>query len=126
MNEPNNSSGIERKSDSEDTLSQERPMVSGAKFGLVVLCLYIAFILLIVIAGNSDSPAAESIRDVLDSIPYDYGRALLYSGPILIGIAGLITGIQKGRPGIGVLALLLTPIGFFFALAAEDRSTGKS
>ena len=47
------------------------------------------------------------------------GHALLYGLPVLIGLAGLATGIQKRRPGIGILALLTMPIGFFFALGAK-------
>ena len=53
--------------------------------------------------------------------PRFWAELLLLGGPAVIGIAGLVAGFQKNRPGIGVLALLFTPIGFLFALAAEDR-----
>jgi hypothetical protein len=99
-------------------IAHKRRMVIGAQFGLTLLCLYVAFIVSILI-GHSWWEAFHHYVGTATSEMVGY--VLLFGLPILIGIAGLITGIQKGRPGIGVLALLTTPIGFFFALAAENR-----
>ena len=104
----------DRRAGPERPVARKRPMASAAKCGLLLFCLYVVFMALVVVQP-------EPIRDILSRIPDHVGYALMFGPPILIGIAGLITGIQKGRPGIGVLALLTTPIGFFFALAAEDR-----
>jgi hypothetical protein len=41
---------------------------------------------------------------------------------VITGVAGFITGIRKGSPVIGALALIMTPTGFLFALAAEDMN----
>jgi hypothetical protein len=123
MNKMENRSGeTGTKSASEGTIAHKRPMVSGAKFGLTVLCLYIALIVTLVI-GHSWLDAFQHY--VGTEISEIVGYALLFGLPIFIGVAGLITGIQKGRPGIGVLALIITPIGFFFALAAKDRRAQK-
>ncbi|MHC1743244.1 MAG: hypothetical protein AB9873_09470 [Syntrophobacteraceae bacterium] len=96
-------------------MAHKRPMVSGAKFGLAFVCVFMVFILLLIWQP-------DPVRQVFRRIPDQVGHLLLFGQPVLIGVAVLITGIQKGRPGIGLLGLLLMPIGFFFALAAENRS----
>jgi hypothetical protein len=103
---------------SERAIVPKRPMVGGAKFGLPCLCLYIPLLLIVMFLTEKGYMTHYTSEIV--------GIAILVGFPIIIGIAGLVAGIQKGRPGIGVLALVLTPIGFIFALAAENRSTEKS
>ena len=97
-------------------------MVSGAKFGLTFFCLYVA---LIVYAFLSKSGIVFHEIETPSETMQMLGGVLVLSLHILLAVAGLITGIQKRRPGIGFLALLLTPIGFLFALAAENRSAQK-
>jgi hypothetical protein len=119
MNEMENGSGkTGTKADSGGTIAHKRRMVSGAKFGLPFLCLYIPLLLIVAFLTEKGY-----MRHYTSEI---VGFAILIGFPIIIGVAGLIAGIQKGRPGIGVLALVLTPIGFFFALAARNRSSGKA
>lgn len=97
---------------------KKRPLVSAAKFGLILLCLYIVF--MVILFGS------DITHNALKKLPEIILIALMFGIPILIGLAGLVTGIQKGRPGIGFLALVLTPIGFFIALAVEDASIDYS
>jgi len=111
----NRSGGAVTQSALDRPIVHTRRMVSGAKCGLILLCLYVIFMGLVVVQP-------EPVRRIFRRMPDALGYALMFGLPVLVGIAGLITGIQKKRPGIGVFALLTTPIGFFFALAAENRS----
>ena len=123
-------SNMNTKTDEKDTrttpllsIQRKRPMVSGAKVGLVVLCLWLAFFGFVIFALNSPFRSLEAmIMDIPDVI----GKLLFFGGALLIGIAGLVTGIQKRRLGIGILAFVLTPIGFLFALCAKNKSPLKS
>ncbi len=95
-----------------------RRMVGGAKVGLALICLYVAFLGSILFGHSMWVAFHHAVGTDTSEL---VGHALLYGLPVLIGLAGLATGIQKRRPGIGILALLTMPIGFFFALGAEDR-----
>lgn len=124
MNEMENGSGKNgTKAASEGTIAHKRRMVSGAKFGLTVFFLFVALIVYVVLSKSGI--VFHEVEHPSEALQI-FGGILALGLPILIGVAGLITGIQKKRPGIGVLALVLTPIGFFFALAAENRSSGKA
>ena len=123
MNEIENGTGeTSAESASEGTIIYKRPMVSGAKFGLTVLFLFCVLMVYNVLVKSGVE--FLEVRNPSETLQI-FGGVLALGLPILIGVAGLITGIQKKRPGIGVLALLTTPIGFFFALAAKDRSVPK-
>jgi hypothetical protein len=92
-------------------------MVAGAKFGLVFFCLWLIFFAFIIITVNWDLGAATDFAHRYS----DEARLLNIAFGVLLGICGCITAIQKGRPGIGVLALFLGQIGFIISLCAEDR-----
>jgi hypothetical protein len=126
MNERNRETGTEQSywADAEIPERRKRPMVTGAKFGLALSFLYVAFIAFAFIAFNVGW--ARPMERMLTAIPDSVARMVFYSGMVLLGIASLVTGIQKGRPYIGVLAAILTPIGFLIALAVENRSTLKA
>jgi hypothetical protein len=119
MNEiKNESSKTETIAASGRSCVPKRPMVGGLKYGLPFFCLYIPLLLLVMYLTEKSYMTHYTSEMV--------GPAILIGFPIIIGIAGLVAGIQKGRLGIGVLALILTPIGFFFSLFAENRSSKKS
>jgi hypothetical protein len=133
MNEGNRETGTEQSfwanTDVDPTLTarRRRPMVSGAKFGLAVLYPWLAFMVLMLILVNmSEIMKWRAVEHLLRSIPDQIIGALIFGGPVLLGIASLVTSIQKGRPYIGVLAAILTPIGFLIALAVENRSPLKA
>ncbi len=119
----------------------KRPMVSGAKFGLVALCLYFVCFGFGIYCGESGH----------DDVSEFLGFMVMYPLPILIAAAGFITGTQKRRPVIALLALftssaltvlrliagsdhphvgllepILIPIGLFFALGAENKAAQDS
>lgn len=105
-------------------LFRRRPLVGGAKFGLAVFCLCITSMVFMLIVFSA--PSAKEIDRFLElSILDDLIRLLLFGSPILIGIAGLLTGVQKGRPVIGIIALIFTPVGFFLALGAPHKPSSQ-
>lgn len=88
--------------------------VGGAKFGLAMFAL---FVVSFATTTTVDSTTRSTLGDVT-------GVLWIVSG-LLVAVAALITGIQKGRMGLGVVCMLVSPIGFFFALFAENRKVKK-
>ena len=105
----------------QDSISEHIPikttMVSGTKYGLIILAFYSVFILM-VIAANLD---VKFIQNLLDTIPDELGGVLLGMPLVLISVCGLITGFQKGRRILGIVAFLLGPLGFIIAALSENR-----
>ena len=88
-------------------------MVGGAKFGLFMVCVWVILFATNLILANMYSDIWEDVGGILAGA---WGLSI-----ILIGLSGLATGIQKGRPIVGIISLLLMPIGFFIALAVKNK-----
>ncbi len=104
----------------------KKPMLKGYKFALIAVCVYASYMIPLVIIANTvpvysepESAILRSIVNFMDDLPDAISAMLVFAGPILLGFAGLKVGLEKGRPGVGFLALLFTPIGFLLALAAR-------
>jgi len=89
---------------------------SGILFGKMVGKIWLALLAFNLVISNTsfhESPAFDDIA------PLTVGGWFLCSG--LLAIASFVGGIQKGRPLLAVISMILTPIGFLFVLFSEPR-----
>lgn len=86
--------------------------------GRKLFFIYMASIAIVIILVNF-VPNGEY---VLRPIPDELASLYFFGLPLVIGVVGLMIGLKKKRPGMGVLALLLSPIGIWIAIMAKAKS----
>lgn len=111
MNVETNPSGVQSTPVSPDETT------TLVNLGRKLFFIYAASIAIVIILVNF-VPHGEYL---LEPIPDDLARFYFLGLPLVIGIVGLMLGIKKKRPGMGVLALVLTPIGIWIAIMAKAK-----